>query len=239
LDTFKAFQSFHIIPDKFIQTLSRDPGIQHQHHIFTCQSNRYLSNIYSRILDIQTSDIGYSGILKLKVHSTQPEQTLCSHSGLWTSSQINHSIIKKHILTLVLCITKFQNEFHNQKFLIRFICQNEIHIQNIASKQSFRNCQMFLNTFDFDLQFIAGSQIFFSELTQFSCRERMTDKKKQLQLQLENQRKLDKRLQRMGKSPVQMDAKSSQGIIDPFGTNLQLVTPSQLTSSSSLLQRWK
>ncbi|GLT71247.1 hypothetical protein SLA2020_432810 [Shorea laevis] len=60
----------------------------------------------------------------------------------------------------------------------------------------------------------------------------MTDKKKQLQLQLEHQRKLDKKLQSMGKSPMTSDAKSSQGIIDPFGTSHKLVTPSQLIASS-------
>jgi hypothetical protein len=60
----------------------------------------------------------------------------------------------------------------------------------------------------------------------------MTDKKKQLQLQLEHQRKLDKRLQSMGKSPMSSDAKSSREIIDPFGPIPKLVTPSQLISSS-------
>jgi hypothetical protein len=214
------------IHKKYCQTLYCLPT-----SISTLHSRGYHSNNlsiqYSRIVETHASDIGYGGILKLKVHSTQPEQTLCSHSGLWTSSQINHSIIQKHVLAIVLCITRFQNDLYDQKFLIRIICENEQHVQNIASKQSFRNCQMFLNIFDFDLQFFAGNKIILS-----SCREGMTDKKKQLQLQLEHQRKLDKKLQSMGKSPMSSDAKSSQGIIDPFGTSHKLVTPSQLIASS-------
>ncbi|GLT55275.1 hypothetical protein SLA2020_284120 [Shorea laevis] len=56
--------------------------------------------------------------------------------------------------------------------------------------------------------------------------------KKKLQLQLEHQHKLDKRLQRMGKSLMPLDAKSFQGNIDPFGPPPKLVTPSQLSAYS-------
>ncbi|GLT54568.1 hypothetical protein SLA2020_277590 [Shorea laevis] len=44
-----------------------------------------------KIVETDASDIGYGGILKQRVHSTQPEQLVRFHSGVWTSSQINYS----------------------------------------------------------------------------------------------------------------------------------------------------
>jgi hypothetical protein len=72
-----------------------------------------------KIVETDASDIGYGGILKQQVHSNHPEQIVCFHSSVWNSAQRNYSTIKKEILSIVLCISKFQDDLFNQKFLIR------------------------------------------------------------------------------------------------------------------------
>jgi hypothetical protein len=59
--------------------------------------------------------------------------------------QSNYSTIKKEILSVVLCITMFQSDLLNQKFLLRIDCKSVKYIlkkdvENIASKQIF--CKM-------------------------------------------------------------------------------------------------
>jgi hypothetical protein len=73
------------------------------------------------------------------------------------------STIKKEILSIVLCISKFQDDLLNQKFLIRVDCMSAKHVlekdvQNIASKQIFARWQAILSIFDFDIEYIKGSQ---------------------------------------------------------------------------------
>ena len=68
----------------------------------------------------------------------------------------NYSTIKKEILSIVLCISKFQSDLLNQKFLVRIDCKSAKHVlekdvQNIASKQIFARWQAILSVFDFDL----------------------------------------------------------------------------------------
>ena len=51
----------------------------------------------------------------------------------------------------------------NQKFLIRIYCKSAKHVlekdvQNIASKQIFAQWQAILSVFDFDIEFIEGTQ---------------------------------------------------------------------------------
>ena len=77
--------------------------------------------------------------------------------GIWTPTQINYSTIKKEILSIVLCISKFQSDLLNPKFLIRIDCI-EKDVQNIASKQIFARWQANLSVFDFDIEFIEGTQ---------------------------------------------------------------------------------
>ena len=76
---------------------------------------------------------------------------------------LNYSTIKKEILSIVLCISKFQSDLLNQKFLIRIDCKSAKHVlekdvQNIASKQIFARWQAILSFFDFDIEFIEGTQ---------------------------------------------------------------------------------
>ena len=84
------------------------------------------------------------------------------HSGIWTKAQCNYSTIKKEILSLVLCISKFQDDILNQKFLVRIDCKSakfvlEKDVKNLASKQIFARWQSILSIFDFDIEYIKGS----------------------------------------------------------------------------------
>ena len=64
---------------------------------------------------------------------------------------------------MVLCISKFQSDLLNQKFLIRIDYKFAKHVlekdvQNIASKQIFACWQAILLVFEFDIEFIEGTQ---------------------------------------------------------------------------------
>ncbi|KAG5253016.1 CTV [Salix suchowensis] len=67
----------------------------------------------------------------------------------------------KEILSIVLCITKFQSDLLNQKFLLRVDCKSakevlQKDVQNLASKQIFARWQAILSIFDFDIVYIKG-----------------------------------------------------------------------------------
>ena len=62
---------------------------------------------YFMIVETDASDIGYGGILKQRKDPNSTEQLVCYTSGIWNSAQRNYSTIKKAILAIVLCITKF------------------------------------------------------------------------------------------------------------------------------------
>ena len=62
----------------------------------------------------------------------------------------------------MLCISKFQSDLLNQPFLFRIDCQAaknvlQKDVKYIASKQIFARWQTILSVFDFDIQFIKGS----------------------------------------------------------------------------------
>jgi uncharacterized protein YcfL len=62
----------------------------------------------------------------------------------------NYSTIKKEILSIVLCITKFQSNLLNQKFLLCVNCKSakevlQKDVQNLASKQIFAQWQAILS----------------------------------------------------------------------------------------------
>ena len=65
-----------------------------------------------------------------------------SYSRIWNNAQLNNSTIKKEILSIVLCISKFQSHLLNQKFLLRIDCKSakyviEKDVENIDSKHIF------------------------------------------------------------------------------------------------------
>ena len=66
---------------------------------------------------------------------------------------------QKKNLSIVLCISKFQSDLLNKKFLLRIDCKAAKHVlekdvQNIASKQFFARWQAILRVFYFDIEFI-------------------------------------------------------------------------------------
>ncbi|CAL9028495.1 unnamed protein product, partial [Prunus brigantina] len=130
-----------------------------------------------KIVETDASEIGYGGILKQKSESIPSEQIVRFYSGIWTKSQCNYSTIKKEILAIVLCITKFQDDLLNQKILVRVDCKSAKHVlekdvQNIASKQIFARWQALLSIFDFDIEFLKGSE---NSIPDFLTREFLQD----------------------------------------------------------------
>jgi len=113
------------------------------------------------IVETDASDIGYGGIWKQKLESSVTEQLVRFHSGLWLGPQQNYSTIKKQILFIVLCVSKFQDDLFYKKFLLRIDCKSEKEmlqkdVKNLVSKQIFARWQAILFAFDFDIEFIKG-----------------------------------------------------------------------------------
>ena len=114
------------------------------------------------MVQTNASEIGYGGILKQKkLPSDFIEQIVRYHSGIWNETQKNYSTIKKEILSIILCISKFQDDLFNKKFLLRIDCKSakeilQKDVQNIVSKQIFARRQAILSAFDFDIEFIQG-----------------------------------------------------------------------------------
>ena len=73
-----------------------------------------------KIVETDASDIGYGGILKQRMDNQ--EKLVRYTSGTWNNTQLNYSTIKKEILSIVLCISKFQDDLLNQEFLLRVDC---------------------------------------------------------------------------------------------------------------------
>lgn len=114
-----------------------------------------------KIVEIDASDIGYGRILKQVVSLGSSEQIVRFHSRSWNNAQKNYSTIKKEIISVVLCITKFQFDLLNQNFLLRIDCKSAKYVlkkdvENIASKQIFTRWQEILSVFDFDIEYIKG-----------------------------------------------------------------------------------
>ena len=76
-----------------------------------------------KIVETDASNIGYGGILKQRVSPESSEQIVRFYSGIWNNAQLNYSTIKNEILSIVLCISKFQSDLLNQKFLFELIAK--------------------------------------------------------------------------------------------------------------------
>ena len=118
-----------------------------------------------KIVETDASDIGYGSILKQRVSPESSEQIVRFYSEIWNNAQLNYSTIKKEILSIVLCVSKFQSDLLNQKFLLLIDCKSakyviEKDVENIASKHIFARWQAILSVFDFDIEYIKGSQNF-------------------------------------------------------------------------------
>ena len=124
------------------------------------------------IVETDASDIGYGGILKQKL-GTSNEQLVRFYSGLWHGPQQKYSTIKKEILAIVLCVSKFQDDLFIKKFLLRIDCKSakeilQKDVQNLVSKQIFARWQAILTAFDFEIDFIKGES---NSLPDFLTRE--------------------------------------------------------------------
>ena len=81
-----------------------------------------------KIVETNASNTGYSGILKQRVSPKSSEQVVCFYSGIRKNAQLNYSTIKNEILSIVLCISKFQSDLLNQKFLLRINCKSAKYV---------------------------------------------------------------------------------------------------------------
>nr|KYP66499.1 Enzymatic polyprotein [Cajanus cajan] len=113
-----------------------------------------------KIVEIDASDLGYGGILKQKLGDK--EHIVAYTSKHWNLAQQNYSTVKKEVLAIVLCVSKFQYELLNKFFLIRVDCKSakeilQKDVKNLASKQIFARWQTILSVFDFDIEYLKGT----------------------------------------------------------------------------------
>lgn len=128
---------------------------------------------YFMIVETDASDIGYGGILKQKKTPNTAEQLVRYTSGVWNSAQKNYSTVKKEILAIVLCITKFQDDLINKEFLLRVDCKSakdilQKDVKNLVAKLIFARWQALLSSFDFQIEYIKGKD---NSLPDFLIRE--------------------------------------------------------------------
>jgi hypothetical protein len=114
-----------------------------------------------KIVETDASDIGYGGILKQKIDNK--EQVIAFTSKHWNPAQQNYSTVKKEVLAIVLSISKFQSDLLNQKFLVCVDCKSakdilQKDVKNLASKQIFARWQAILSVFDFEIEYLKGSE---------------------------------------------------------------------------------
>ena len=99
------------------------------------------------IVESDACNLGYGGILKQEYNN--------------------------QILSIVLCISKFQSDLINKKFLLKFDCKAakdilQKDVKNLVSKQIFAKWQVLLSNFDFEIEFIKGE---LNSLPDFLTRE--------------------------------------------------------------------
>ena len=120
---------------------------------FLCLGLPFLDSF--KIVEIDSFELGYGGILKQKIPESKQEQIFRFHSSVWNATQQNYSAIKKEILSIVLCISKF-DDLLNKIFLVHVDCKSAKDVENLASKQIFVRWKAILSVFDFDIDYIKG-----------------------------------------------------------------------------------
>ena len=123
------------------------------------------------VVELDASNLGYGGILKQKYNNQV--HIVRYHSGIWLGAQINYSIVKKEVLSIVLCISKLQSDLINKKILLKIDCKAakdilQKDVKNLVSKQIFARWQALLSNFDFEIEFIKGE---LNSLPDFLTRE--------------------------------------------------------------------
>jgi hypothetical protein len=125
------------------------------------------------IVETDASDLGFGGILKQILPGMDKEQVVRFYSGTWNPAQLNYSTIKKEILAIVLCITKFQDDLFSKPFLLKTDCKAatsvlQKDVKNLVSKHIFARWQALLSCFDFEIEHIQGIK---NSLPDFLTRE--------------------------------------------------------------------
>lgn len=93
-----------------------------------------------KVVETDASDLGYGGVLKQMINGNN--FVIRYYSGLQKSPMLNYSTITKEMLSIVICITKFQDDLLNQRFLRRIDYKAakdilEKVVTNLAIKQIF------------------------------------------------------------------------------------------------------
>ena len=107
------------------------------------------------------SELGFGGILSQIINNK--ETIVRYYFRIWkTTAQKNYPTIKKEILSIVLCLSKFQDDLLNEKFLLKIDCRAAKDVltkdvKNLVSKQIFARWQALLSVFDFDIEYIKGA----------------------------------------------------------------------------------
>ena len=73
------------------------------------------------IVELDAPNLGYRGILKQEYNNQV--HIVRYHSETWLGTQINYSTVKKKVLLIVSCISKFQSDLINKKFLLKIDCK--------------------------------------------------------------------------------------------------------------------
>ena len=116
------FQGLRKICRPLYKRLEKNPpSWTDRHTMIIRQRNKYVKQLPCivipspntfKIVETDASDIGYGGIIK-QVANDAKEQIFRFHSGSWSTTQQNYNTIKKEILSIILCVSKFQNELFN------------------------------------------------------------------------------------------------------------------------------
>jgi hypothetical protein len=112
-----------------------------------------------KIVETDASDKGYRGIHKHQ--NSGKEHLIAFASKHWNIYQQNYPTMKKEILAIVLCISKFQADLLNRNFLLRIDCEAaksvlQKDVQNLASKHIFARWQAILSIFNLIWNIIKG-----------------------------------------------------------------------------------
>ena len=123
---------------------------------------------YYKIVETDASNIGYGGILKQVIPEnkkqlipTNKEVLVRFTSGKWNPTQSKYLTIKKEMLSIIKCISKFQGDLLNKEFLLRIDCSSaksiiEKDVKNLVAKNIFAGWQAQLSSFEFKIEYIKG-----------------------------------------------------------------------------------
>ena len=66
---------------------------------------------------------GFGGILKQKLDNKSREELVRFYSGSWNDTQRNYSTVKKEVLSIVLCVKKFEDDLCQEYYFKTDFCK--------------------------------------------------------------------------------------------------------------------